>query len=297
MWLANFRCSFGAEEFVLDKSGWCEIASDLLEKIELQFSQLFLAFALIVNSAIAGETNVLSRSDELISEGATNFGKGDLDKAIADFTSAFQFDPTNTAAVLDRAVAYSAKGKYEKSIEDLNKYILLNPTNDLAFKNRASDFEGIGEFDKAISDWNEGLRLNPNDAIALSMRGYCYSHKEQFNESLKDYNQAIQIDAKCESAWNNLGWLRATCPVDSMRNGKEAVEAATKACEFSNWMKWGRIDTLAAAFAEAGDFQQAIQFQKQALGLNGATEKERKEMENRLALYQKQRPFRETSQH
>jgi tetratricopeptide (TPR) repeat protein len=268
-------------------------------KIKLQFSQLFLAFAVIVNSAIAQETNHLSKSDELISQGCTNFVKGDFDKAIVCFTTVIQFEPTNALAIFNRASAYRAKGEYEKSIEDLNKYILFNPTNDLAFKNRASDFQAIGEIDKAISDWNEGLRLNPNDAlaaIAFAMRGDCYGRKQQFDESLKDYYQATRIDSKCDSAWNALGWLRATCPVDSMRNGKEAVEAATKACEFSNWMKWGRVDTLAAAFAEAGDFQQAIKFQEQALGLNGANEKERKEMENRLALYQEQKPFHETSQ-
>jgi tetratricopeptide (TPR) repeat protein len=268
-------------------------------KIRLQFSPLFLAFAVIVNSAIAGETNILSRSDELIIHGCTNFLKGDFDEAIANFTTVIQFDPTNTLAILNRASAYRAKGEYENSIGDLNKYILLNPTNDLAFKNRAADFQAIGEIDKAISDWSEGLRLNPNDAlaaIAFVMRGDCYGRKQQFDASLKDYYQAIRVDSKCDSAWNALGWLRATCPVDSMRDGKEAVEAATKACEFSNWMKWRRVDTLAAAFAEVGDFQQAIKFQEQALGLNGANEKERKEMESRLALYQAQKPFRETYQ-
>lgn len=268
----------------------------LVGKIKLQFSLLVFAFAVFVNSAIAGETNRLSRSDELIVEGALHFSDGDFDEAIASFSTVIQLDPTNANAIFDRASVYRAKGEFEKSIADYDKYILLNPTNELAFKSRASDYAGLGQIDKAISDWNDGLRLNPNDATALAMRGFCYDKIGQFNGAEKDYYQAIRIDSTNASAWNNLGWLRATCPIASMRNGKEAVEAATKACDFSNWKNWTRIDTLAAAFAEAGDFKQAIKFQEQALGLNGANKMERKEMENRLALYQEQKPFHETSQ-
>jgi len=268
----------------------------LVKNIHLQVCPLFLLFAVIANSSIAEETNAPSRLDKLIFEGATNFTKGDYDKAIADFSTVIQFDPTNAMAFFDRGSAYRAKGEFEKSIEDFSKSIQLNPASALAFKSRASDFSAIGEFDKAISDWNEGLRLNPNDALALASRGVCFNGKQQFDEALKDDYQAIRIDPKCDAAWNNLGWLRATCPVGSIRNGREAVDAATKACEFSNWKKSSRVDTLAAAFAEAGDFKQAIKFQEQALEFDDANEKERKEMQNRLALYQTQKPFRETYQ-
>jgi len=266
-----------------------------MRKIKWQFSPLVLAFAIFVNSAFAGETNSLSRADELIVEGALHFNEGDFDEAIASFSMVIQFEPTNANAIFNRAAVYHAKGEFEKSIADYDKYILLNPTNDLAFKSRASDYAGLGQTDKAISDWNDGLRLNPNDATALAMRGFQYSRNGQFNDAQKDYYKAIQLNPTNASAWNNLGWLRATCPFASMRNGKEAVEAATKACVFSNWKNGQRIDTLAAAFAEAGDFQQAIKYQRQALGLNGANEKERKEMESRLELYEEQKPFHETS--
>jgi tetratricopeptide (TPR) repeat protein len=247
----------------------------------------------MLNSSFAGETNHLSQADELVFEGALNCTNGNLDNALADFSKAVELDPTNADAIFDRASIYRVKGEFEKSITDLNEYILLNPTNDYAFKTRASDFDRLGKFDEAISNWSEGLRLNPNDANALAMRGFCYNNKEQFNEALKDYYKAIQIDPKNDSAWNNLGWQRATCPIASMRNGKEAVEAATKACDLSNWKKWTRVDTLAAAFAEAGDFQQAVKYQKQALNMY-KHDKAREAMQNRLSLYEKQQPFRAT---
>jgi tetratricopeptide (TPR) repeat protein len=257
-------------------------------------SLVFWLVAIISSSLIAGETNGLNRIDRLIWDGADSFSKGDLDKAIAEFSAAIRLDPSNSLALFDRAGAYRAKGELEKSVEDLNKYILLNPTNDLAFKGRAAVFDAKGEFDKAISDWSEGLRLNPNDATALAMRGQCYYSTGRFNEALKDYHRAINLDPNNEIAWNNLGWLRATCPVASIRDGKEAIEAATKACEFSKWLKWTRIDSLAAAFAEAGDFQQAIKYQKLALGMGGVTDKDRDGMQNRLSLYEQRQPYRQT---
>lgn len=255
---------------------------------------VLLAFALITNSTVEAETNNPVGVDYLIREGYIHFAQGDLDKAIADYSTVIRMDSTNTVAIFNRASVYRAKRDFENSVADWNKYILLNPTNALALKNRASVYEDMGEFDKAINDWNQGLRLNPNDANALAMRGDCNGYKGQFGESLNDYNQAIRIDPKCESAWNNLGWLRATCPVASIRSGKEAVEAATKACELSNWMNWGRIDTLAAAFAEAGDFEQAVKYQKRALAMNGVNDKDRQDMFSRLLLYEQRQPCRDS---
>jgi tetratricopeptide (TPR) repeat protein len=264
-----------------------------MEKINLQICLGFLAYIGIFNSISAKETNNLSSADKLIVEGALCFSNRDLEKAIADFTIVIQSNPTNAYALFNRANAYRANGEFKKSIEDFNEFIVLNSTNDLAFKGRASDFAEIGDFDKAINDWNQGLRLKPNDATALAMRGFCYDSKGQFDNAQKDYYQGIKIDSKNASAWNNLGWLRATCPVASMRNGAEAIKAATKACELSNWMKWTRVDTLAAAFAEAGDFQQAIKYQKRALELVKAGDKNVEEIQSRLVLYEQRRPYRQ----
>ena len=253
---------------------------------------LFLAIAVTGSFSFARETNHLSQSDQWVVEGALHVSDGAFDEAIADFSKAIESNPTNANAIFNRASVYRAKGDFEKSIAGFDTYILLNPTNAMAFENRASDFAGLGEFDKAIKDWSEGLRLNPNDATALAMRGFCYNNEQRFNDALKDYYRAIQIDPTNASAWNNLGWQRATCPIAAMRDGKEAVEAATKACDFSNWKNWTRVDTLAAAFAEAGDFQQAVKYQNQALNMIAAGDEERKAMQNRLALYQQQQPYR-----
>jgi hypothetical protein len=97
-----------------------------------------------------------------------------------------------------------------------------------------------------------------------------------------------------EAALNSLAWLRATCPEPGMRDGKEAVQLAVKACDLSEWKNWGTIDTLAAAYAEIGDFDQATNYQQCVLQMVNPPTDQRK-LQQRLALYREHKPYREAA--
>jgi tetratricopeptide (TPR) repeat protein len=99
---------------------------------------------------------------------------------------------------------------------------------------------------------------------------------------------------KPERALNSLAWLRATCPEAEIRNGKEAVELALKACELSEWKDWAIIDTLAAAYAEQGDFDRAIKYQKQVLQIRKFASDYDK-IRQHLALYEQHTPYRDVA--
>jgi hypothetical protein len=96
-------------------------------------------------------------------------------------------------------------------------------------------------------------------------------------------------------AANDLAWLLATSSVITVRDGKEAVVLAKKACELDAWKHSATIDTLAAAFAEAGDFTEAIKYQRQALSMPDVTDKYRAEAQQRLDLYQQEKPYHGTA--
>ena len=76
-----------------------------------------------------------------------------------------------------------------------------------------------------------------------------------------------------------------------MRDGKEAVDSATKACELTEWEKASYLGTLAAAYAEAGDFAAAVKWQTKAIEL-GKNEKEKEKYGKRLKLYKEKKPYR-----
>ncbi|MGE5137870.1 MAG: hypothetical protein ACM3JD_00285, partial [Rudaea sp.] len=120
-----------------------------------------------------------------------------------------------------------------------------------------------------------------------------YYASGQFANAVEACRQALLADPEDELGYNLLAWLKATCADPSIRDGKEAVAAATKACELSHWKNCEWIDTLAAACAEAGDFKRAVRYQKQALRTGTPSDSQRNAMRARAALYEQSQPFRD----
>ncbi len=103
-------------------------------------------------------------------------------------------------------------------------------------------------------------------ATAHTNRGIAESRRGNWQRAIDDYREALRLQPNLAMAHNNLAWLLAACPVDTLRNGQEAVERATWACNATAWCNPSCLGTLAAACAEVGDFGQAIRWQERALG-------------------------------
>jgi hypothetical protein len=86
--------------------------------------------------------------------------------------------------------------------------------------------------------------------------------------------------------------ILAACPEAKCRDGKKAVEAATRACELTEWKKADCLDTLAAAYAESGDFNAAVMWERKAIAIV-ADERNKDAFRSRVALYQARKPYRE----
>ncbi len=124
-------------------------------------------------------------------------------------------------------------------------------------------------------------------------RATAWGQKPDFEKKFADLEAVTQIDPNHVVAWNRKAWLRATCPDAKHRNGQQAVEYATKACELTAWKKPGYLDTLSAAYAEAGDFAKAVEWQQKGMDLAPADQKA--DYESRLKLYRDNKPFRQTA--
>ena len=91
------------------------------------------------------------------------------------------------------------------------------------------------EYEKAIADFDAAIQKKPGWALAYYNRGYSWSCTGNYEKSIADYNEAIRIDPGLSDAYNGLAWILATCPDPKHRDGKKAVELATKACELTEW--------------------------------------------------------------
>jgi tetratricopeptide (TPR) repeat protein len=141
-------------------------------------------------------------------------------------------------------------------------------------------------------DLDKAFPIDPNDARTFFNRGVARSKRKEYDKAIKDYDEAIRIRPRDAASLNELAWLLATCPDAKCRDGKRSVELATKACQLSEWKNGIYIDTLAAAYAEAGNFDEALKWQEKAMQDPEFANAYGQEVKERLALYGNNKPYR-----
>jgi tetratricopeptide (TPR) repeat protein len=216
----------------------------------------------------------------------------DYAKAIRLLTKMIEQVPEDFDAFVLRGAAYQGQGKLETALDDFNEAIRLSPEYVPALISRGTAWQAKGDLDKAFADFDVAVRLEPKNYGGYQARGDAWKIKGELDKALHDYDQAIRLDPfNAYEARDHRAWIRATCSVDKCRDGAKAVEDATKACEWTYWKMPEFFGTLAAAHAEAGDFDKAVEWQQKAI--DQAPEADKKNLQDRLALYQEGKPYRE----
>jgi tetratricopeptide (TPR) repeat protein len=195
-------------------------------------------------------------------------------------------------AYRDRAVVWRQKGELDLEIADYTERLRLEPDS-LTYNNRGIAWTKKRDYDQAIADFNQAIRLDPGHVRAWDNRGIAWQGKKAYDRAIQNFDQAIRLGPNFPSAHNNAAWLLATCPDQRFRDGRRAVELATKACDLTAWCNANNCGTLAAAFAEAGDFEAAIKYQIKAIELKPDHPDFVDAAKERLALYQARKPYRD----
>ena len=221
--------------------------------------------------------------------------KGEFDMAISQFNKALDLDPKYVLAYINRGIAYGQKGDFDRAFSDFNKAISLEPGFYLSYYNRGYTYALNNQVDMAISDYSRAIELNPQFALAYYNRAESYRIQRRFDIAISDYDRAIESKKEYVIAYNSLAYLLATCPDDRYRDGVRAIELAEKALEISK-DNYAIIDTLAAAYAEAGRFKDAVNTQERAIDImkkQGNPNDKPDELVERLSFYKANRPWRE----
>lgn len=242
----------------------------------------------------------LSPSDSAFynSRGGVHRRRGEYAAAIADYNTALRFDPNSATYYANRARSHYNLDEYDLAIRDCNEAIRLASGNCNDLQIRGAAWFMKGEYDRAIADCSKAIQLNSQHVLAYGQRARAYYRKQEYRQAIKDFEKALKLAPtetetvdRLANALNKLAWQQATDTDPSRRVGEQAVRDATRACVLTGWSVPNYIDTLAAACAEASEFENAVKWQTKAMELVAADSKD--DFRSRLTLYESGQPYRE----
>ncbi len=190
----------------------------------------------------------------------------EYEDAVKDFTSAIQTNDHWPLPYNNRSDSYNRMHEYDKAIEDANKALELNPLFTWSLVNRGSAWKAKKDLQKALADYDQAIQIDPMFAPAYNNRGNARNDLGEFQSALEDYQKAIELDPQYASAYNGRAWLLVTCPDKTLRNARESLSLAQKACVLDE-QEWKHFGTLAAAYAANGDFEEAVIGQERAISM------------------------------
>ncbi|MGF1579982.1 MAG: tetratricopeptide repeat protein [Gemmataceae bacterium] len=190
------------------------------------------------------------------------------------------------------------QGKVKEGLAMLDRIVKRDPQDKQARYSRAQIYSQLKKYKSALADFNELAKQDPNNDVTYTARAFVHQALKDYPKALADRRKVVQLyqrqrnpDSRAVAlANNNLAWFLCTCPVEKLRNGEEAIPLAIKACRATKWKDGMYLDTLAAAFAEAGHFELAVAYQIQALAdrnfIGRLKPEELEEAKKRLELFQ-----------
>jgi tetratricopeptide (TPR) repeat protein len=213
--------------------------------------------------------------------------------AINHYTAVLDKSPEDERGISCRCWAYMAVGDYDRALRDAEEAVRLNPDSVAWRNNRGEVLIKRKEYDKAIAEFTAILDANPDYFFALYNRSDAYIRSRQFARALTDIELALKTEARVPGLHMNLARVLATAPDAKLRDGKRALEAARKAVDMIKYRDGRFLDTLAAAYAEAGEFDKAVATQQKAIDDPEFMKDDGDAARKRLQLYRDKKPFRD----
>ncbi|NQT70115.1 MAG: tetratricopeptide repeat protein [Desulfobacteraceae bacterium] len=221
--------------------------------------------------------------------------QGQFDEAIQHYYKALEINPNYVDAHNNLGVALARKGDVKNAINHYYRALQINPAKAKAHNNLGVALSRQGNDKAAIYHYNEALRINSDYAGAYYNLGKIFANQGKTENAILHFHKALQKDPDMTQALYNLSWIGATSEDDKFRNGIEAIKLAEKLCKLQNYSQPLSLDALAAAYAEAGRFKEAVLTAQKALklALLSGPEELALGLQKRLKLYQAKRPFRQ----
>ncbi len=223
------------------------------------------------------------------------------------YERAIQTDPNRKKAHYNLGIVFAKQGDMERARVEFEYEIRINPNHVEAHYNLGNVFLEQGKLEKAAAEYERAISIKPEQFTDYIIDHFNTQINARINlgkvllglgkldQAIANYEMVLKMAPDNTMATNNLAWLLATCPQDNLRNGPRAVELAERICSATNYQTPTFLNTLAAAYAEAGRFKEAVETADKALTLtksqNGSAA-QIKQSRLYLEQYKAGRPFR-----
>jgi tetratricopeptide (TPR) repeat protein len=188
-------------------------------------------------------------------------------------------------ALVLKGLAYYGQGKLEEATKEFERAISIDAKKGLAYSCRAKVYIAKGMLKEAIADYSTAIRLEPKGDDYMR-RAELYYATEQYEQCLRDYEGANLLKGDIESLICYANVL-SSCPSAKVRNGKKALKTASDLCKITEFKNSEALDALATAYAENGQFDEAVKYEKKATSLNS-----RPLFAHKLELFEQGKPYR-----
>lgn len=193
--------------------------------------------------------------------------QGENNEAVEHYTVSLQLKPDQPEVHYNLANVLMEEGKLNEAVVHYNEALKLRPDYLEAHSNLAKALAKQGKLVEAIQHWQQLVQLNPQEWVLHSNLGTAYRRLGKLDKAIMHWEQALRLKPDHVNVINKLAWLFATNENPQYRDSVRAVELAERGCKLTAYKEPRLLDTLAAAYAEAGRFDEAVRTAERALEL------------------------------
>ncbi len=230
--------------------------------------------------------------EALMTRATVQSERSKLEEALSDVNRVLDAQPGLVRAIWMRSIIAGQMNDFDLAIKDIKVLVDDDPRNPMLKQQLAMLYNAADEPEKSVKIYDDLVELAPEDASMFRGRGDAYLSLSEHEKAVADYDEALDIDPEDSGVMNNLAWVLATSPDESVRDGERAVELATKAAELTEFELPHILSTLASGYAEMGDFEKAREWAEKAVNLS-EDEEQKKGLNEELERYKLDKPWRE----